>query len=161
MRARPAGAFRTLRIRGGCLTVVKQREGQTADPLSSWGRPGTRSVSFGSHRGVVSRTGRVRRSRRTRKEFQMEKAYRRVTRRFGALLAIASVVALLFVAAPASAATSAEEGYSTSARIEQTVDPGDNQLPFTGLDVLAVVAVGGALLAVGIGVRKLASSNAA
>jgi hypothetical protein len=91
----------------------------------------------------------------------MEKAYRRVTRRFAALLAIASVVALLFVAAPASAATSAEEGYSTSARIEQTVDPGDNQLPFTGLDVLAVVAVGGALLAVGIGVRKLASSNAA
>jgi hypothetical protein len=91
----------------------------------------------------------------------MEKAYRRVTRRFGALLAIASVVALLFVAAPASAATSAEEGYSTSARIEQTVDPGDNKLPFTGLDVLAVVAVGGALLAVGIGVRKLASSNAA
>jgi hypothetical protein len=90
----------------------------------------------------------------------MEKAYRRVTRRFAALLAIASVVALLFVAAPASAATSAEEGYSTSARIEQTVDPGD-KLPFTGLDVLAVVAVGGALLAVGIGVRKLASSNAA
>jgi hypothetical protein len=93
----------------------------------------------------------------------MEKAYRRVTRRFTALLAIASVVALLFVAAPASAATSAEQGYSTSARIEQTVDPtpGNNKLPFTGLDVLAVVAVGGALLAVGIGVRKLASSNAA
>ena len=93
----------------------------------------------------------------------MEKAYRRVTRRFTALLAIASVVALLIVAAPASAATSAEQGYSTSARIEQTVDPtpGNNKLPFTGLDVLAVVAVGGALLAVGIGVRKLASSNAA
>jgi hypothetical protein len=94
----------------------------------------------------------------------MEKAYRRVTRRFTALLAIASVVALLFVAAPASAATSAEQGYSTSARIEQTVDPktqSGGQLPFTGLDVLAVVAVGGALLAVGFGVRKLASSNAA
>ena len=92
----------------------------------------------------------------------MEKAYRRVTRRFTALLAIASVVALLFVAAPASAATSAEQGYSpTGARIEQTVDPNDtgNKLPFTGLDVLAVVAVGGALLAVGFGVRKLASSN--
>jgi hypothetical protein len=93
----------------------------------------------------------------------MEKAYRRVTRRLTALLAIASVVALLFVAAPASAATSAEQGYSTSARIEQTVDPKNesNKLPFTGLDVLAVVAVGGALLAVGIGVRKLASTNAA
>ena len=93
----------------------------------------------------------------------MEKAYRRVTRRFTALLAIASVVALLFVAAPASAATSAEQGYSTSARIEQTVDPktSTSKLPFTGLDVLALVAVGGALLAVGIGVRKLASTNAA
>ena len=93
----------------------------------------------------------------------MEKAYRRVTRRMTALLAIASVVALLFVAAPASAATSAEQGYSTSARIEQTVDPtpgNNNKLPFTGLDVLAVVAVGGALLAVGFGVRKLASTNA-
>jgi hypothetical protein len=94
----------------------------------------------------------------------MEKAYRRVTRRMAALLAIASVIALLFVAAPASAATSAEQGYSTSARIEQTVDPtpgnnNNNKLPFTGLDVLAVVAVGGALLAVGLGVRKL-SSNA-
>jgi hypothetical protein len=77
-----------------------------------------------------------------------------------ALLAIASVGALLFVAAPAGAATSAEQGYSTSARIEQTVDPTPgNKLPFTGLDVLAVVAVGGALLAVGLGVRKLSSSN--
>jgi hypothetical protein len=93
----------------------------------------------------------------------MEKAYRRVTRRMAALLAIASVVALLIVAAPASAATSAEQGYSPpGARIEQTVDPRQGgQLPFTGLDVLAVVAVGGALLAVGFGVRKLASSNAA
>jgi hypothetical protein len=88
----------------------------------------------------------------------MEKAYRRVTRRMAALLAIASLAALLFVAAPASAATSAEQGYSTSARIEQTVDPKPgNKLPFTGLDVLAVVAVGGALLAVGVGVRKLST----
>jgi hypothetical protein len=77
-----------------------------------------------------------------------------------ALLAIASLATLLFVAAPASAASSVEEGYSTSARIEQTVDPGGSKLPFTGLDVLAVVAVGGALLAVGFGVRKLSSSQA-
>jgi hypothetical protein len=90
----------------------------------------------------------------------MEKAYRRVTRRFTALLAIASVAALLLVAAPAGAATSAEQGYSTSARIEQTVDPNShNKLPFTGLDVLAIVAVGGALLAVGVGVRKLSTSH--
>jgi hypothetical protein len=91
----------------------------------------------------------------------MEKAYRRVTRRFSALLAIASVIALLFVAAPASASTSAQEGYSPpGARIEQRVDPGE-KLPFTGLDILAVVAVGGALLAVGFGLRKLSSTNAA
>jgi hypothetical protein len=92
----------------------------------------------------------------------MEKAYRRVTRRMAALLAVASLAALLLVAAPAGAATSAEQGYSTSARIEQTVDPKDNsKLPFTGLDVLAIVAVGGALLAVGVGVRKLSTSTTA
>jgi hypothetical protein len=93
----------------------------------------------------------------------MDKAYRRVTRRFAALLVVASLAALLLVAAPAGAATSAEQGYSTSARIEQTVDPkssSSNKLPFTGLDVLAIVAVGGALLAVGVGVRKLSTSSA-
>ncbi|MEA2422772.1 MAG: hypothetical protein QOF55_1871 [Thermoleophilaceae bacterium] len=91
----------------------------------------------------------------------MENSYRRARRRVSALLAIASLAALLIVAAPAGAATSAQLGYSTSARIEQTVDPKNNKLPFTGLDVLAIVAVGGALLAVGIGVRKLSSSTTA
>jgi hypothetical protein len=97
----------------------------------------------------------------------MEKAYRRITRRLMVMLTVASLAALLLVAAPAGAATgatSAQQGYSTSARIEQTVDPKTstgNKLPFTGLDVLAIVAVGGALLAVGVGVRKLASSNTA
>jgi hypothetical protein len=91
----------------------------------------------------------------------MEKAYRRVTRRFAVLLSIASLAALLLVAAPAGAATSAEQGYSTSARIEQRVDPKTSKLPFTGLDVLAIVAVGGALLAVGVGVRKLSTSTIA
>jgi hypothetical protein len=90
----------------------------------------------------------------------MEKAYRRVTRRFTVLLAVAALAALLLVAAPAGAATSAEQGYSTSARVEQTVDPKNNKLPFTGLDVLAIVAVGGALLAVGVGVRKLSTTTA-
>jgi hypothetical protein len=85
----------------------------------------------------------------------MEKAQRRIKRRLTALLAVASLVALLVAAAPAGAATSAEQGYSTSARIEQTTDP---NLPFTGLDVVAIVAVGGALLAVGLGIRKLSTS---
>jgi hypothetical protein len=91
----------------------------------------------------------------------MEKAYRRAKRRLSALLAIASLAALLIVAAPAGAATSAQQAYTTSARVEQTVDPkSNNKLPFTGLDVVAIVAVGGALLAVGIGVRKLSTSTA-
>jgi hypothetical protein len=77
------------------------------------------------------------------------------------MLVVASLAALLLVAAPAGAQTSAEQGYTTSARIEQTVDPKDNgKLPFTGLDVLAIVAVGGALLAVGVGVRKLSTTTA-
>jgi ABC-type oligopeptide transport system substrate-binding subunit len=90
----------------------------------------------------------------------MEKTYRRMTRRFAAMLVVASLAAVLLVAAPAGAATSAEQGYSTSARIEQTVDPKNPKLPFTGLDVLAIVAVGGALLAVGVGVRKLSTTTA-
>ena len=93
----------------------------------------------------------------------MEKAYRRVTRRMAALFAVASLAALLLVAAPAGAATSAQSGYSPpGAKIEQSIDPKDNsKLPFTGLDVVAIVAVGGALLAVGVGVRKLSTSNIA
>ena len=92
----------------------------------------------------------------------MKKTSRQVLRRFTALLAIASLAALLLVAAPAGAATSAEQGYSTSARVEQTVDPtAKGKLPFTGLDVVAIIAVGGALLAVGFGVRKLSSSTTA
>jgi hypothetical protein len=89
----------------------------------------------------------------------MEKAQRRIKRRLMALLAVASLAALLLVAAPAGAATSAEQGYSTSARIQQATDP-HSTLPFTGLDVLAIVAVGAALLAVGVGVRKLSSNTA-
>jgi hypothetical protein len=97
----------------------------------------------------------------------MEKAYRRITRRLMAMLAVASLAALLLVAAPAGAATgatSAQQGYTTSARVEATVDPKDpknSKLPFTGLDILAIVAVGGALLAVGVGVRKLSMPRAA
>jgi len=92
----------------------------------------------------------------------MEKAYRRVTRRIAALCAVASLAALLLVAAPAGAATSAQSGYSPpGAKIEQRVDPKGTSLPFTGLDVVAIVAVGAALLAVGVGVRKLSTSTTA
>ena len=97
----------------------------------------------------------------------MQKAQRQVRRRLTTLLAVASLFALLLVAAPAGAATSAQQGYSEpGARVQQQVtdprassnaDP-DSSLPFTGLDVVAILAVGSALLAVGLGVRKLSTT---
>lgn len=98
----------------------------------------------------------------------MEKAYRRVSRRLTALLAVASLAALLLVAAPAGAATSAQQGYSQpGARVQQSLHAQDpnatstSKLPFTGLDVVAVLAVGGALLVVGFGVRRLSAAPTA
>lgn len=95
----------------------------------------------------------------------MQKAQRQVRRRVSALLAVASLVALLLVAAPAGAATSAQQGYSEpGARVQQqVVDPqasssNSGTLPFTGLDVIAILAVGSTLLAVGLGVRKLSTT---
>jgi hypothetical protein len=97
----------------------------------------------------------------------MKKAQRQVKRRMVTLLAIASLAALLLVAAPAGAATSAQQGYSEpGARVQQQVtdpqassnaDP-NSSLPFTGLDVVAILMVGSVLLAAGIGVRKLSTS---
>lgn len=101
----------------------------------------------------------------------MQKAQQQVRRRLMTLLAVASLAALLLVAAPAGAATSAQQGYSDpGARVQQQVtDPGasssvdpatDSKLPFTGLDVVAILMVGGALLAVGLTVRKLSTTTA-
>ena len=89
----------------------------------------------------------------------MKKAQRRIARRVSALLAVMSLAVCLFVAAPAGAATSAQSGYSnTAARVQTQLDPKDPKLPFTGLDVVAVLAVGSALLAVGLGVRRLSAT---
>ena len=106
----------------------------------------------------------------------MQKAQRRVSRRVSALFAVASLVALLLVAAPAGAATSAQQGYSqpgsaVEQRVESQGDPRattrveavtqtDSKLPFTGLDVIAILAVGSALMVVGLGVRKLSATTA-
>ena len=92
-----------------------------------------------------------------------------------------TISAALLVGAPsASAATSAQAGYSKPGGIVQTqVDngngnnPGDvvqattperatqssGRLPFTGLDLVLVVAAGGLLLALGLGMRRLSRST--
>ena len=96
----------------------------------------------------------------------------------GAVLAAALAIA----AAPAYAQSSAENGYSEPAgSVQQQLDPrGDDdhavassnvskdsdnssgsKLPFTGLDIAFVVAAGGVLLAMGLGIRRLSRTEAA
>ena len=91
----------------------------------------------------------------------------------GALLCIA----LFVVAGPAYAQSSAENGYSEPAgSVQQQLgsssddgrdvpvaknDNGSSKLPFTGLDIALVVAAGGVLLAMGLGIRRLSRTEVA
>jgi ABC-type transport system substrate-binding protein len=82
--------------------------------------------------------------------------------RVAAAAVIAAMSALLLLAAPAFAASSAQQGYSTPGeKVQTTFDPHHTTLPFTGLDVFAIVAVGGVLLVVGLGVRRISRNAAA
>jgi hypothetical protein len=91
----------------------------------------------------------------------------------GAVLCIA-----LFVAAGPAFAASAQSGYAEPAgSVQQQLDSGstDNHkveasrisqsndnggsLPFTGLDLALVVAAGGVLVAMGLGIRRLSRSS--
>src|SRR4051794_39455632 len=94
----------------------------------------------------------------------------------GAALCIA-----LFVAAGPAYAQSAASGYAEPAgSVEQQLDNGSNdahkvsashvsnsdadsgsKLPFTGLDLALVVAAGGVLLGMGLGIRRLSRSELA
>jgi hypothetical protein len=83
--------------------------------------------------------------------------------------------ALLFGAPSAFAATSAQQGYSKPGGIVQTqIDNGNHntppaeivqtpekssKLPFTGLDLVLVVAAGGLLLGLGLAMRRLTRST--
>ena len=92
----------------------------------------------------------------------------------GALLCIA----LFVVAGPAYAQSSAENGYSEPAGSVQqqlgsssddgrdvpptpTKQTSSSKLPFTGLDIALVVAAGGVLLAMGLGIRRLSRTEVA
>jgi hypothetical protein len=87
-------------------------------------------------------------------------------------------IALFVVAGPAYAASSAENGYSEPAgSVQQQLgsssddgrdvpptaktDNGTSKLPFTGLDIALVVAAGGVLLAMGLGIRRLSRTEVA
>jgi hypothetical protein len=94
----------------------------------------------------------------------------------GAVLCIALFVA----AAPAYAQSAAQNGYAEPAgSVQQQLDSGSNDghkvaasevssndnsggnLPFTGLDIALVVAAGGVLLAMGLGIRRLSRTEPA
>lgn len=80
-----------------------------------------------------------------------------------AAVVIAAMSALMLLAAPAFAASSAQQGYSsTGEKIQTSIDPhaSGSSLPFTGLDVLEIVAVAGVLLAVGFGLRRISRAAA-
>jgi hypothetical protein len=87
-------------------------------------------------------------------------------------------IALFVVAGPAYAQSSAENGYSEPAgSVQQQLgsssddgrdvtpvtkdDNGSSKLPFTGLDIALVVAAGGVLLAMGLGIRRLSRTEVA
>jgi hypothetical protein len=92
----------------------------------------------------------------------------------GAVLCIALFVA----AAPAYGQSAAQKGYSEPAgSVQQQLGSGGNdghkvaassvssndssKLPFTGLDIVLVVAAGGVLLAMGLGIRRLSRTEVA
>ena len=96
------------------------------------------------------------------------------------LIVGAIVCASMLIAVPASAQSPSGSAYSKpsgsiSERIERKNPPppdpptitireareGDSDLPFTGLDVAMIVAAGGVLLAMGLGMRRLSRSEVA
>jgi len=101
--------------------------------------------------------------------------------RLRTLIVGAILCASMLIAAPTAFAQTSSEGYSKPAgsiqeRIstERTPDRRDppaeitttsnearSELPFTGLDVALIVAAGGVLLAMGLGMRRLSRSEVA
>src|SRR3954447_17951404 len=87
----------------------------------------------------------------------------------------AAAASLLLLAAPAAAQTSAQNGYSAPAgSVQQQADPkpggsiplarreesSGGVLPFSGLDVVLVLAAGGVLLLLGASARRLGRPRA-
>ena len=104
--------------------------------------------------------------------------------RFNKKLLAGTISAMLLLGAPSAfAQSSADQGYSTPGGTVQTqlenggggTNPGDStsvttpeqvtqsrnsgKLPFTGLDLVLVIAAGGILLALGVGMRRLSRST--
>jgi hypothetical protein len=81
----------------------------------------------------------------------------------GIVVALVICVALLATAPAALAQNATQDAYCVGCSALQKHEPGEpgKQIPFTGLDIVLVVAAGGALLAAGFGVRRLSRSEPA
>jgi hypothetical protein len=77
---------------------------------------------------------------------------RKIPRSIGLMIVVA-VSALMLAAAPAFADTTPADGQYGAVKGENAGGGGGGSLPFTGLDLLALTAVGTVLVAGGVGLR--------
>ena len=78
----------------------------------------------------------------------------------GIAAALVVCIALLVAAPAALAASVTQDAYCPGCSVLHH-GSSHSSIPFTGLDVVLVVAAGGALLAAGFGVRRLSRSDTA
>ena len=75
----------------------------------------------------------------------------------GIVVALVVCIALFAMAPAAMAQNATQDAYCVGCSAIEKKDP----LPFTGLDIALVVAAGGALLAAGVGVRRMSRHDTA
>jgi len=72
------------------------------------------------------------------------------------LIVVVAVSAILLSAAPAFADTTPADGQYSGNLGEQAGGGGGGSLPFTGMNLIMLVAVGGGIAATGVGLRAVA-----
>lgn len=81
--------------------------------------------------------------------------FNRMPRMFG-LIVVSAIAMLLLAAAPAFAADSTPADGQYGAVKGEQAGGGSGSLPFTGMNLLLIVATGGAIAASGVGLRAVA-----
>ena len=85
----------------------------------------------------------------------MTHGIRKLPRTIG-LMVVVAVSAILLSAAPAFADTTPADGQYSGNLGEQAGGGGGGSLPFTGMNLVVLVAAGGAIAAAGVGLRAVA-----
>jgi hypothetical protein len=81
--------------------------------------------------------------------------FTRMPRLFGLIL-VSAVAMVLLAATPAFADTTPADGEYGAVKGEQAGGGSGGSLPFTGMNLLLIVAAGGAIAASGVGLRAVA-----